>query len=91
MKSHTSARFRNIVGQQVRKYRVLHGWSQVTLAAKCQVAGWDITRDIVATIESRSRWIGDFELVMLATVLEVPVIDLLPDRVNWKELGTALG
>ena len=59
------------------------------MAAKCQVAGWDITRDIVATIESRARWIGDFELMLLAKVLAVPVTDLLPDHVNWKELPIA--
>jgi hypothetical protein len=57
------------------------------LAAKCQALGWDITRDIVATIEGRSRWIGDFELVMLARILAVPIADLLPNRVNWEELG----
>lgn len=64
----------------------MHKWSQATLAAKCQVAGWDISRDVVATIENRARWIGDFELVLLAKVLEVPVTLLIPDRVNWKDL-----
>ena len=90
VKNHTMTRFRNIVGPQLRKYRDLRGWSQETLAAKCQLAGWDITRDIVATMENRSRWIGDFELVILARVFEVPVIDLLPDRIEWAELAMAL-
>lgn len=85
------SRKRNIVGPQVQKYRKLKGWTQLDLAAKCHVAGWDITRDVVATIETQVRWIGDLELVLLARVLEVPVTDLLPDRVNWKELGAALG
>ena len=89
MKSHTTPEPRNIIGPQVRKYRAFHKWSQAALAAKCQVAGWDITRDIVATIESRARWIGDFELMLLAKVLAVPVTDLLPDHVNWKELPIA--
>ena len=86
MKNHTMSHKRNIVGPQIRRYRDLRGWSQSTLAAKCQIAGWEITRDVVATIESRARWIGDFELVFLARILEVPVMDLLPDKVNWKEL-----
>lgn len=57
------------------------------MAAKCQLLGWDLTRDIVATIEGRTRWIGDFELVLLARVLDVPVTDLLPDRVIWGEIA----
>jgi transcriptional regulator with XRE-family HTH domain len=88
--SHTPPRFRNIVGLQVRKYRILKGWTQRALAHRCQVSGWNLTRDIVAGIENRTRWIGDFELVMLSRVLEVPIADLLPDRVNWKELDSAL-
>ena len=94
MKSHTPRTPRNIIGPQVRKYRKLKGWSQTTLATKCQAfsgAGWHITRDVVALIEGRIRWIGDFELVLLAKVLEVPVTDLLPDRINWKELPVAPG
>lgn len=92
MKSNTSRQPRNVIGPRVRKYRELHGWSQSTLAARCQAAsgaGWHITRDVVALIERRVRWIGDFELVLLAKVLEVPVTDLLPDRINWKELPMA--
>lgn len=90
VKNHTTARFRNIAGPQIRKFREYRGWSQATLAAKCQVEGWDITRDVVATIENRVRWIGDFELVLLARILGVPLIDLLPDRVNWGEMNSAM-
>lgn len=41
------------------------------------MAGWDISRDIVARIEGQTRWVGDFELVKLADVLGVPATDLL--------------
>lgn len=71
-------RYRNVVGPQVRKIRNLHGWSQAEFAAKCQMAGWDVTRDIIATIEARSRWVGDFELILLSRVLSVPLTELLP-------------
>lgn len=73
-------------GPAVRKYRNLRGWSQKTLAAKCQIVGLDVTRDVIATIEGRTRWVGDFELVLLAQVLGIPVIDLLPDRIDIKDL-----
>lgn len=82
---------KNIVGPKVRETRVRLGWSQQKLAAKCQVAGWDITRSIVAAIEGRVRWVGDFELVLLAHVLHVPLTDLLPARVDWGNLKTVLG
>ncbi len=76
---------KNIVGPQVRRLRDQHGWSQSTLAAKCQLAGWDISRSIVAAIEGRVRWVGDFELVMLARVLQSNPLDLLPRQMSWKE------
>jgi transcriptional regulator with XRE-family HTH domain len=85
VKNHTP--LRNVTGLQVKKYRELRGWTQSELAAKCQILGWCITRDIVATIEGRTRWIGDFELALLAKALVVPLTDLIPDRINWSELG----
>lgn len=82
------ARFKNVVGPQVRKLRDQQGWSQATLAAKCQLAGWDVSRSIVAAIEGRIRWVGDFELMILAKVLRVSPSDLLPKQFNWAELTT---
>lgn len=76
---------KNIVGPQVRRYRDRNGWSQALLAAKCQLAGWDISRGIVAAIEGKVRWVGDFELLLLAKVLHVEPIDLLPKQVVWNE------
>ncbi|ACB73640.1 helix-turn-helix domain-containing protein [Opitutus terrae] len=77
---------KNIVGPRVREARNRLGWSQQKLAAKCQVAGWDISRSIVAAIEGRVRWVGDFELVLLAQVLQIPPGDLFPTRVDWANL-----
>ena len=56
------------------------GLSQAQLAAKCQLAGWDVSRDIVARIELQVRCVTDIELVTLAGVLRVPVDALLPKR-----------
>ena len=86
----TVASPKNIVGPKVRETRDRLGWSQEKLAAKCQMAGWDISRGIVAAIEGRVRWVGDFELVLLAHVLRVPASDLLPFRVNWSTLKDSL-
>jgi transcriptional regulator with XRE-family HTH domain len=78
---------KNIVGPQVRRFRDRHGWSQSVLAAKCQIAGWDISRSIVAAIEGKVRWVGDYELVLLAKVLRINPLDLLPKQVDWGEFA----
>lgn len=80
-------RSRNVVGAMVRKRRAELGWSQAGLAAKCQLAGWDVSRSIIAAIEGRVRWVGDFEALLLARVLKVSVADLYLQRVDWDELG----
>ncbi len=72
----------NVSGPQIRVLRNKRGWSQATLAARCQVAGWDVTRDTIANIEHQRRWMGDYELVTLASVLGVRLIELFPKHVG---------
>lgn len=68
----------NICGPQIRRLRFQRGWSQPDLAAKCQLAGWDITRDIIANIELKRRSISDIELAILARVLQSPLREFYP-------------
>jgi transcriptional regulator with XRE-family HTH domain len=77
---------KNIVGPQARRFREQRGWSQNAFAAKCQMAGWDISRGIVAAIEGRVRWVGDFELMLVAKVLRINPIELLPRQLAMSEL-----
>ena len=77
MDFHTGKDTLNICGPQVRKIRSRLGWSQPRLAAECQLAGWDVSRDIIARIEGQTRWVGDFELVRLAAVLGVAASELI--------------
>ena len=37
---------KNLIGPQVRRYRARKRWSQQTLAAKLQLRGWSISRDL---------------------------------------------
>ena len=69
---------RNIVGPNVRRIRSKRGLSQAQLVAMCQRSGWDISREILAKIEAQIRWVSDFELLLLAAALRVPVTELLP-------------
>lgn len=81
------AELKNIVGPRVRELRNRLGWSQEQLAAKCQMAGWDISRSIVAAIEGRVRWVGDFEVVTLATIFRIAPSELFPTGGALHELS----
>lgn len=52
--------------------------SQADLAARCNIHGWDVSRETVAKIETQIRWVADFELICLAAALRIKVTDLLP-------------
>ena len=54
--------------------------SQEALAAKLQVAGWDLTRGGLSKIEARLRRVNDGELLVLAKVLKCAVADLYPAK-----------
>lgn len=69
---------RNIVGPQVMRIRSTKGMSQNDLAVACQLAGWDVSRGVIARIEGGVRWIADFELIELAKALKVPIPELYP-------------
>jgi transcriptional regulator with XRE-family HTH domain len=72
-------RTRNLVGAQIRKMRMETGLSQSDLAASCQRIGWDVSRDTIAAIEGRSRLLADFELILLAQVLQQPLLAFFPE------------
>lgn len=42
------------------------GWSQELLAGKCQLHGWDASRDIIARLELQNRLVTDWEIIALA-------------------------
>ena len=68
----------NIVGPQVRKLRTRKGLTQEALAARCQLAGLDVSRGTLSHIEAQLRCVTDRELALLASVLRVSYDDLFP-------------
>ena len=70
---------KNVCGPQIARFRYDQGLSQNELATKCQLIGWDVSRDIIARIEGRVRWVGDFELVALSKALGIGITELYPD------------
>ena len=77
------SKIRNISGDSVRRYRDKLGLSQPKLALKCQLLGWDASRDTIASIEDGTRIVKDVEVAILAKVLGVTVNQLIPER--WDE------
>lgn len=69
----------NVIGPQVRMFRIQRGWSQPRMATQCQLRGWDISRESLAKIESKLRSITDIEILKLGMVLEVHHSALFPD------------
>ena len=69
---------RNMIGPYIRRIRNERGLSQPKFAELLQRNGWDISRDTIAKIEDRRRWVSDFEVAFLAEVLSIPLMDLFP-------------
>ena len=77
----------NVVGPQVRKFRLRKGWTQPVLAEKLRRHGWSIRTGSLGKLEARLRRVPDCELMFIAEVLGVSIVELFPKRVSLKRLG----
>ena len=66
----------NLIGRKVAKLRFTKGWSQDTLVAKLQVLQCNITRDILANIETQRSVATSVHCFFLAKVLAVSIDEL---------------
>lgn len=64
------------MGPQIRKLRVLRGWSQAKLAERLQLNGLDIGREVVAQVEAQTHCVKDKDLLYFAHALKVNLADL---------------
>lgn len=69
----------NILGKNISQNRkaCYPELSQRGLADKLQLAGIDFDKNAIQRIECRKRFVTDIELVIIADVLNVSVLDLL--------------
>ncbi|MEK7782022.1 MAG: helix-turn-helix transcriptional regulator [Verrucomicrobiota bacterium] len=74
----------------MRELRTRKEWTQEAFAAKLQMAGWDVSRESLAKLEAQFRRVPDCELLFLAKVLGVAVMDLFPKILNLRKLDPAL-
>lgn len=53
------------------------------------MAGWDVSRGIIAGIEGKMRCVSDYEVMILAAVLGVGIPELYPEpgKTDWAALG----
>lgn len=70
--------FQNITGGKIRLHRMASALSQDQLAAKLQLAGWDISRGGLAKIEAGIRLVNDAEILLIAQVLGVEISEFFP-------------
>lgn len=70
----------NIIGAQIRRLRYQMGLTQNELAAKCCLAGFDLSRGTLAKIEAQVRCVNDKELFILAKALGVNTDKLFAGR-----------
>lgn len=62
---------KNICGKRIKEVRKKLKLSQEMLAAKLQVEGINIERDSVSRIEIGTRFVADYELLVLCKILNV--------------------
>ena len=62
---------KNLCGERVREARARRKITQADLAARLQVAGITMERDSISRIEIGTRFVTDYELVVLSEILGV--------------------
>ena len=68
---------KNVCGKNIRRMRMIQGITQAELAAKCQVEELMMERDSISRIELGTRFVADYELYIIAHVLETSMEELL--------------
>ena len=67
---------KNIIGPNVRKYRLQKGWSQQHFANKLELIPIYICRGSISRMEEQVRTVTDFEAAGIAEALGVSIMDL---------------
>src|SRR5260221_10753142 len=72
----------NIIGRAVARLRFERGWTQDLLAARLQCQGADVSRQMLANIESGRTQVTDVHIVAFQKVFGVRVARLFPETVQ---------
>ena len=66
----------NLIGPKIRSIRESQNLTQEELTARCNLAGWNISRGTLAKVEAQVRRITDIEVELISKALRVGVQDL---------------
>ena len=66
----------NIIGPQIKRLREQSNMTQEELTARCNLAGWNISRGTLAKVESQVRRVTDEEVALIAEALKVKITEL---------------
>ena len=75
-------RRRNVIGRMVARLRYERNWSQDILVARLQCEGLDISRDVLANIETGRTEVPDAFIPYFQRALRVQIIRLFPQDVQ---------
>ena len=64
---------KNLAGQRIRSFRKKRKWTQHGLASVFQKMGVPITREIIANVEAQRSRVKDYQLILFAKALQVPI------------------
>ena len=70
----------NMVGENIRKFRMAKNMSQQTLSNKLEMMAIYIFRGSISRIEDKQRTVTDIELYGIAKILGVTISDLFEER-----------
>ncbi len=68
---------KNISGERIKEARTKAGYTQADLAAKLQISEIIIERDSLSRMEIGTRFVADYEIVVLSEILNVSPLWLL--------------
>jgi len=77
MKIYWNGQSKNIIGDRIRKLRTNRGLTQKALAEQLQLQGHEFSDLTILRIEQGSRFVPDYEVVILAGFFNVSVQYLL--------------
>lgn len=77
MKTTLKSKPRNIIGEKVKLARIKNKITQEQLAARLELNDVQLDRIAISRIESRNRFVADYEVVEIAKALNISVEFLL--------------
>lgn len=83
MKTKNLNGYYNIIGSNIKKYRLLRGLSQRQLASKLTLMGVNIYDSDITRMEAHSVFVRDYEQIAICKVLNITLEQLFEDTSKY--------